>query len=169
MNSANWKVGREALRRERARRRRRRVKLVKSAAKDVRERDRVCRFPKCGCATLGFSLKAISEVSHELHRGMGGNPTGDRSTTAGMCLLCKWRHQDARFSLHKRSLRVRFLTDRGFDGPIAWEIDCGRMPGARGTRLVVWRVLAIESEIGVWLPFDDWQLEVLEELAAMEL
>ena len=40
----------------------------------VRRRDRKCRFPLCGCATFGLPL----DCSHQQHRGIGGNPRGDR-------------------------------------------------------------------------------------------
>jgi hypothetical protein len=174
-----WKRGRDALRRERNRRRRRRKKVVKDAAAEVRKRDKVCRFPRCGCRRLGMTMKAWPEVSHAQHRGMGGNPTGDRSTTALMALLCKWRHQDAPFSRHKGTLRHVPLTDRGFDGPVRWEIDILAMPGWTPERrefaqnllseIGRWRPIWIETAPGVGAAPDDWAEDVLTELASMEV
>ncbi len=85
----------------------------------VRERDRVCRFPLCPCFEFGLFL----EVSHAEHKGMGGDPTGERSSPAGMLLVCNYRHKEAKYSLDKKTLRWLPLTDQGANGPIAWEID----------------------------------------------
>jgi hypothetical protein len=84
----------------------------------ARRRDRRCRFPLCPCAGYGLAL----EVSHLVHKGMGGDPTGERSQPEGMVLLCHWRHKESRWSIDKGTLRWRPLTDRGADGLIAWDI-----------------------------------------------
>ncbi len=171
-----WKKTRTARQRER----RRQVTKMKAAEKDekqhVRKRDRFCRFPRCGCRKLVLGLKVYPEVSHDKHKAMGGNPTGDRSTAAGMIQLCRHRHQDGHFSRHKGTLRVRALTAKGNNGPIAWDIDmaaCDRL-GRRGLRGINteaerWRELARETAVQVWAPFNEWQATVLDALAEMEL
>jgi len=99
------------------RKRKREQKATESAAmKAARRRDRVCRFPICPCGQFKLRL----EVAHQRHRGMGGNPKGDRTTTAGLVLLCVARHQGS-LSVHSGDLRWVGLTKDGADGPIAWE------------------------------------------------
>lgn len=123
----------------------------------VRRRDRVCRFPLCRCREIGLTL----EVSHHLHKGMGGNPEGDRNTPENMVLLCTHRHRDGRISRHHGTLRVRFLTRHGFEGPVAWMVDWG----TTGTR---WVEVARESAPGVWEPLTAHQADILSDLAMME-
>lgn len=78
-----------------------------------------CRFPLCGCAKFKLRL----ECSHNEHKKMGGDKVGNRSETSNMALLCEHRHQTGIFSRHAGTLMVRFLTARGFDGPVIWLID----------------------------------------------
>jgi len=89
----------------------------------VRLRDRRCRFPLCACR---LSVKPILEVAHTTHKGMGGNPAGDRSDRRTMVLLCRQRHQDGEVSLHKGTLRVVFQDQRkGFEGHVDWQVRQG--------------------------------------------
>jgi len=90
----------------------------------TRNRDKVCRFPHCGCH-VEQSMKSVLTVSHDFHKGMGGDPTGGVSIAGLMVLVCKWRHQDAPVSFHAKTLRTRYLTPDHNDGPIAWEVDMG--------------------------------------------
>jgi hypothetical protein len=99
------------------------VKHERDQKADVRRRDRGCRFPLCGCRRLGLSLEARQEVSHDKHKGIGGNPAGDRSVAALMVQLCLHRHQDSRISRHKGTMRARALTRHGYNGPVIWEAD----------------------------------------------
>lgn len=172
-----FKTGRTKLRRDKRQTALDRKRDENANKAKVRRRDKGCRFPLCGCQRLGVSpLKAFQEVSHDKHKSMGGNPTGDRSTTAGMVQLCKHRHQDGMFSRHKGTLRVVFLTDRGFDGPVRWEIDLGwwlMVVHNRGTRRQRdegdWWTIATETAVNVWQPFGPLQLERLQILAKMEV
>lgn len=83
----------------------------------VRERDRKCRFPLCPCHRFGLFL----EVSHCEHKGMGGDPTGERSLPERMIYVCNWRHKESPVSIDKKKLRAMPLTAAGTDGPVAWE------------------------------------------------
>lgn len=127
----------------------------------VRRRDRFCRFPMCGCGRL----KMRGEVSHGQHKGMGGNPAGDRSLAALMVLLCPHRHQHASVSIHAGTLKPRFLTSRKYGGPIAWLVDVS----ALSSKVIRthWREVARESAINVWEPFHEWQYEILHRLGEM--
>lgn len=132
----------------------------------VRQRDKFCRFPLCGCRKLGLILKAIGEVSHQRHKGMGGNPAGDRSQVAGMVLLCKHRHQDGRISIHKGTLRPVFLTPDQFNGLIAWEIDLSALGFRTQHELALWREVARETAVQQWA-ISSSQRDTLQQLAEM--
>jgi hypothetical protein len=143
----------------------------------VRRRDRVCRFPLCGCRKLGLVLKAFAEVSHAKHKGMGGNPSGDRSITGLMVLLCRHRHQDGAVSRHAGTLRAVYLTAAGFDGPVAWRVE-------QGAFFKLWQfppdVLTTEDDGRLWVEVArevrpgkletllEWQAATLAHLAEME-
>lgn len=116
----------------------------------VRRRDKRCRFPLCGCHRLGLRL----EVSHDVHKGAGGNPTGDRSDRRSMILLCVHRHQDGLVSRHKGTLRILPLVrGLGFEGPVRF----------------MWNTieLARESAPGVLEPLTEEQRARLLILAGM--
>ena len=130
----------------------------------VRKRDGYhCRFPQCGCRTLGWPL----EVSHFLHhKAMGGNPRGDRSVSDSMMLLCRHRHQEGAVSLHKGTLKVQVLTERGADGPVAWLVDLDAIPvHGHGSH---WFEVARESTVQQLEPLDEWQEDILLRLAEMD-
>lgn len=92
---------------------------------EVRRRDRYCRFPLCGCGRM----RLPTHVSHQRHKGMGGNPVGDRSLSGDMILLCVTRHQDGRVSRHHGTLSIVPLTDKGMAGPVGWWADADAVPG----------------------------------------
>ena len=104
---------RQAAQRKRQRARRAREQRAKRRVR-VRDRNR-CRFPLCRAS--GPAL----QVAHLVHKGMGGNPAGDRSGEGGLILLCALHHQFGAISLHRGTLRVRPLTAKGTNGPVAWE------------------------------------------------
>jgi hypothetical protein len=118
----------------------------------VRKRDKGCRFPMCGCRRLGLRI----EVSHDRHKGMGGNPACDRSDAADMVQLCEHRHQHSQVSRHKGTLRSVPLSHRGYDGPVEWWV---RLDDD-------WRLVAIETAAGVLGTCDRG---ILDELAKMTL
>lgn len=136
----------------------------------VRRRDKKCRFPLCGCKKFNFAM----HVSHKEHKGMGGDPTGERSVSELMLYVCAARHREHRFSIDKGTLRWRELTDAGANGPIAWEIDTDRLPDAwdfRGLDQAKagmgWFEIAIERTPGVFEPFTALQEWLLRKLAEM--
>jgi hypothetical protein len=149
-----------------------------------------CRFPLCGCRKLGVKLDARLEASHDQHKGMGGNPAGDRSVTELLVSLCLHRHQDGQVSRHKGTLRSRYLSDRGNNGPLAWDVDAAYVLEAlrraghalpEGGLLLVpleyqglndtveWVEVAREFRVQQLMPLADWQTAVLKQLAEMEL
>lgn len=125
----------------------------------VRDRDVLCRFPLCPCQR--FNL--FCEVSHHFHKGIGGDPTGERSTPALMLLICNWRHKEARISIDKKSLRWEPVTFAGADGPIAWSVDLGVF--SRGTFPVgTWVEVAREMHRGQLGPATAQAREILNIL-----
>lgn len=105
----------------RAKKRRALAALEREHKAAVRERDGGCRFPFCGCRAAARPY--VLEVSHQIHKGMGGDPTGERSTSAGMIYLCSWRHKDGPVSIDRGTLRWEALTERGADGPVRWILN----------------------------------------------
>lgn len=81
-------------------------------AASVRLQGGVCRWPGCDCRRRGIKVdpahwKVVG------HRGIGGNPSGDRTRLDGIMALCRNRHEDYDHS------RIDFepLSDKGTLGP----------------------------------------------------
>ncbi len=130
--------------RERRRKRRNLSADERREKQVVRDRDGFCRFPRCGCQKSSDAMKRVLTVSHDFHKGMGGDPTGGVSIAPLMLLLCKWRHQDGPVSRDKKTVRTTYLTPDQNDGPIAWMVDLGALYPVnfpKGT----WRELAREA------------------------
>ena len=71
-----------------------------------------CRVPRCEFAKFDFKI----DPCHQNHRGMGGNPSGDRTTRATIISLCR-RHHD----LYDRGvIDIEPLTAKQFDGPCSF-------------------------------------------------
>lgn len=117
----------------------------------VRREDRYCRFPLCGCDRARLPW----EVAHLHHKGMGGNPRGDRSDPGLMIYLCSARHRDAPISLHAGTLWILSLTDAGTRGPCAFYIRQGDQSFEVGR----------ETALHEFEPFTPEQRRVLTELA----
>lgn len=148
---------------------------------EARIRDKFrCRFPLCGCLNwLDAPLKRVLTVSHDSHKGMGGDPTGERSLPEVLISMCKWRHQDGTISRHAGNLRNVYLTPDKNNGPIAWELNIialqgiavswfGPSPGPLVGESP-WIEVARERDVQVLEPLQPWQRAVLEKLAEMEL
>lgn len=152
----------------------RQAELTNKRSARVRDRFR-CRFPLCGCHRLGLQLDARAEVSHDRHKGMGGNPAGDRSLTPGLITLCLHRHQDGIFSRHKGTMRSRPLTRAGNDGPVAWDLllsDAFKHFGDLGKAPLVdlyWFEVAREKRVCELEPLTELQGRILRQLEEMDL
>jgi hypothetical protein len=118
----------------------------------VRVRDRTCRFPFCICKQWNLFL----EVSHREHKGMGGDPSGERSLPELMILVCNWRHKESPISIDKKQIRAVPLTAAGTNGPVAWEVKDG---------FYHWRELAREVEPGRIGELSAWARDYLDDLA----
>jgi hypothetical protein len=134
---------------------------------EVRQRDRTCRFPYCGCKRFGLAL----HVSHSQHKGMGGNPAGDRSKPSLMVLVCSARHRENPVSLDKGTVRWEPLTRKGADGPVAWFVDIRELMNQElvsrlnlGTR---WFEVARERRLGQLEMLTTDQVAILKHLARM--
>lgn len=117
----------------------RKLKAVeRDRMQEVREReDYTCRFPHvCGGAI---------EVAHAVHRGMGGDPTGERTDPRIMVAVCGVIHRTGRIALDKKNLRWVPLTDDGADGPIEWQVHTGYIPWLVGKHFQEWATVAVES------------------------
>lgn len=138
-----------------------------AAKKEVRQRDGFkCRFPLCGCRRLGWRL----EASHAQHKGAGGNPSGSRSTSAGMILLCFARHREGVISRHKGTMRIRALgRGTGMNGPVAFDIDLNALPDSLDYSRPKWVEVARENKVQQLDRLNETQRTILEMLAEMKL
>jgi hypothetical protein len=130
----------------------------------VRRRDRYCRFPLCGCRRFHLAL----HVSHQTHKGMGGNPREDRSTPDRMMLLCSARHKENSVSIDRGTLRWRALTKDGAAGPVAWEVQHHERWAGSPWRQK-WVEVARETAVQSIEPPVAWQFAILQQLAKMEM
>lgn len=138
--------------------------------REVRKRDGYkCRFPLCGCRRIGLKLEARGEVSHQQHKGMGGDPLGIRTQAALMIYLCKHRHQDGAVSIHKGTLRAVYLTPAKANGPVAWEVDVSVISTRSNLQGPRWKEVARETSVQRLAPITEWQRDMLAALGEMEL
>lgn len=133
----------------------------------ARRRDGYCRFPGCPCETF----RLVLEVAHAAqHRGMGGNPAGDRSDPSKLILMCVARHRANRISVDKGTLRIRPLNKRaGYGGPCAFDVDKRELLGLYAVARPLWMELGRETARHVWEPFTDVQRAMLARLEEMKL
>jgi hypothetical protein len=152
MSLAEWKRVRDSLVKPSRDKRRRshekdRLELEaheKSEKAKVRRRDKGCRFPQCDCRRR--RPRPRLEVSHDAHKGKGGNPSGDRSVAERMILFCVTRHQEGVVSRHHGTLKTEYLTSRKSDGPLEFWI--------RFAVSSPWELLARERSVGVLEYYD---------------
>lgn len=130
---------------------------------EARARDGWARFPD----SVPWWCEP-TEVAHQEHRGMGGDPKMARTTRKTLLLLSRKRHKEHKFSVDQKSLKWEPLTSDGTDGPIRWWVKIDRLPAAfveaRALCAVVdeWLLLATESAPHVYLPFTEEQQAVLK-------
>jgi hypothetical protein len=84
----------------------------KKAMDEVRKLDKVCRVPNCE----HMPKKPRLEVMHEEHRGMGGNPAGDRTEIHKMLLGCFIHHGE----YDRGDLDFKKLSNKGTRGRLKW-------------------------------------------------
>lgn len=132
--------------------------------KEARKRDgHRCRFPRCGCRLLQLRL----EVSHQQHKGAGGDITGKRSPVSGLITFCVHRHQHGPVSIHKGTLRARPLTPAGTNGQVAFEVDLSVILNHLDAPR--WFEVARETAVQQLAPLTDRQQRILARLAEMTL
>lgn len=136
----------------------------KSAA---RKRDGwACRFPRCAC----LLLRLHPEVAHvDGDKGIGGDH-GERSHVTQLMCLCKLRHQhgESRISLHRKTLRIEFLSPAKASGPVRWWVNVAVLDYPL-TSVEDWRVVAQERECRVLEPLTHEQGQWLERIADLAL
>ena len=153
-NGPQFKRGKTVARAELKETKRDREKHEIEQKQKVRDRDGWCRFPLCGCR----QRRRPVHVAHRDHKGMGGNPKGDRSDSDRMLLLCVDRHLNSKFSWHHGTVRWEPLDPlRGADGPVRWLIHLGD------------RTLVVdEVDAGILGELDTDQRSILTKLARLE-
>lgn len=125
----------------------------------VRKRDKRCRFPLCGCRALGLRL----EVSHDEHKGGHAlQVKRELSVEPLMVYLCVHRHQDGRISRHRGTMRAVYLTEDGYNGPVAWHVDAAMV------RAIAMNLSQQDRREFEKIMTDDWY-EVARERAVQEL
>jgi hypothetical protein len=98
-------------------RRERRADLTAHEQKEMqaalRRDGRQCRVPQCG-----FKYQKLPvDPCHRVHRGMGGNPKGDRTTRQSVIALCRMHH-----GYYDRGILLIDPLDetKAFDGPCSF-------------------------------------------------
>lgn len=96
-----------------------------SVKKAIRVRDGIgCRWPGCEFWTQGYRV----EGAHLDAKGLGGDPTLARTTSANLIRLCI-RHHQGPYSLHSGDLRVVVLTTDGANGPCEFQVRNPKVEG----------------------------------------
>jgi hypothetical protein len=81
--------------------------------REAKQRDGyTCRWPKCEY----MPKKPRIECAHLEHRGMGGNPSGDRTQRHKLITLCVVHHG----MLDGPNYEIEPVTSAGTDGPVAF-------------------------------------------------
>ena len=120
----------------------------KAVKAEVTKRDgqKVCRLdPDCKHVKVGIRVEGV----HLDSKGLGGDH-GVRTQQHLMLRGCFIHHQGVR-SIHSGDLRVKFLTDKCADGPIALERSEIERDTDTGEQRKVWIEFARERAIGVWM------------------
>lgn len=162
MHETNFKPSRTARKKAEKKKKTERKTAERKNMDVARKADKGCRFPLCGCRKLGLR----PEVAHTTHRGMGGNPKGDRTQPDNVITLCSHRHQHGEVSLHKGTLKIVPMTPEGTRGPVRFMVDAETMglpPTEDG-----WYCVAVEESPG-HVKADWMQDHALRLLAEMDL
>lgn len=95
----------------------------------------VCRAPHASQQEYDECRQLRIEVAHLTHKGMGSDPSGERSLPELLVALGLRCHRDR---LDRKRLRAKFLTVDRANGPIAWEEQHGER----------WILSHVEKRIG---------------------
>src|SRR5262245_30887310 len=87
------------------------------------------------CRWFDCRTGLVVEPAHRFHRGMGGNPAGDRTKRDSVIALCKRHHRQ----WDHGQIDVDPVTDKGFDDRVAFYVRQGDE----------WIHVATEKRIGV--------------------
>lgn len=141
MTTPNWKPAKgTALLQARERRASRVAAEQKVMQAALRRDEHKCRVPRCEYA----SKKLPIDPAHKVHRGIGGDPRGTRTTLDTIIGLCRIHHGQ----YDQGVLVIEPLQEAlGFNGPCAYYV-----PAEDGSRLVcigVERVIGVSVERGV--------------------
>jgi hypothetical protein len=91
-----------------------RQRLEQKEMQAAKKRDHgKCRWPNCQYAKKDIPIDAAHIVRH---RGMGGNPDGDRTTRNQVAALCRLHHG----LFDAAEVDIQPTTDAGTDGPMAF-------------------------------------------------
>lgn len=74
-----------------------------------------CRWPEAHKCRGGLEGAHVFQ-----HRGMGGNPEGDRTTVESILTVCAWIHRRGPESIDGKDLKVEAETAEGTRGPCAF-------------------------------------------------
>lgn len=117
-----------------------------------RDGQKVCRLdPNCPHIKVGIRAEGV----HLDDKGMGGDH-GVRTTRDRMLRGCFIHHQGAK-SIHSGHIRVKYLTDKGTDGPIALERSEDEIDAKTRITRKVWTEFARERAVGVWMTAKELQ------------
>lgn len=161
----HFKTGQTSVKVTRAKVRLDRKAKEEASMRKARKRDgNRCRMPMCDCKRFKLRL----DVSHQVHRGIGGNPAGDRSDTSLLMTVCCARHKDHAVSIDKGTLRWIALTDQGANGPVKWEVQASAvLPRAHDRWIEIAREVQVQL-VNVGL-LTDTQRAILTILKEMTL
>jgi hypothetical protein len=87
----------------------------------------------------------LLQSAHRVAVGMGGDPTGTRTSTGELLTVCGWIHLQGKASLEQHGRLWRGLTDAGADGPLEFL----RVVGRDRLGVPITRIIARERAVGV--------------------
>lgn len=126
--------------RSRQRRAERRLHERKQMDAAKRRDGNKCRVPRCEHAPRSPRI----EPAHYIHRGMGGNPSGDRTERALIVSLCFLHHADYDWKTNV-DLEIEPQTSAMFDGPCAYYF---RAKGGEFVHYATEKVIGISTAVG---------------------
>lgn len=74
-----------------------------------------CRWPEAHKCRGGLEGAHVFQ-----HRGIGGNPAGDRTTVETILPVCAWIHRRGPETIDGKDLKVEAETERGTRGPCSF-------------------------------------------------